>query len=557
MILLALLASAAGASTVRVSLDDGSVATLDDEQEIYLEALPETGEGLLSFARRLCGDPEAAEVVAAANGGARELLAGVRYRIAFATLLPENQLRVVRALFPEDRGSVDGWRHRVVAGTAGAPTLWHVARWFTGAGESFAAIREANGLTDADLVPGQEVLVPRPLLLPVFQAVLPAAHPLEYQRDAAGEVAVYHLEAGEALYSSVVVRFTGRVYAEDVNAIAGEIARRSGIRDVTDIPVGFAVKIPFELLQPEFLPAGHPRRREYEEGLVATGRFSNPVKAARLEGITVILDAGHGGADVGASVSGVWESLYVYDIVLRARRLLVSTTAAQVVVTTADGGNPVPPDSDVLPYSKGHRVLTDPPYPIVDSTVGVHLRWYLANSVYRRAVERGHDRNKVVFLSVHADSLHPSLRGAMVYVPGAAYRGGSYGKTGSVYASRREVREAPRVSFARSELERSEGLSRELARHLVASFGRRDLAIHPFKPVREKIIRNRRSWVPAVLRYNAVPAEVLLEVCNLANAEDRRLIQSHSFRERVAGAMVEALLDYYGDGNPSAAVAGP
>ncbi len=104
---------------------------------------------------------------------------------------------------------------------------------------------------------------------------------------------------GEALYSSVVVRFTGRVFAADVNALAAQIAQRSGIRDVTDIPIGYRVKISFDLLQPEFLPEGHAKRREYEESLRASARFSNQIKVLGLAGITVILDAGHGGQDVG------------------------------------------------------------------------------------------------------------------------------------------------------------------------------------------------------------------------------------------------------------------
>ena len=88
----------------------------------------------------------------------------------------------------------------------------------------------------------------------------PPSGPLVYAEDSGGEYALYRLQAGEALYSSVVVRFTGRVFAEDVNAVAAEIAARSRIADVTDIPIGYGVKIPLELVQPEFLPAGHPRR---------------------------------------------------------------------------------------------------------------------------------------------------------------------------------------------------------------------------------------------------------------------------------------------------------
>jgi N-acetylmuramoyl-L-alanine amidase len=54
--------------------------------------------------------------------------------------------------------------------------------------------------------------------------------------------------------------------------------------------------------------------------------------------------------------------------------------------------------------------------------------------------------------------------------------------------------------------------------------------------------------VPAVLRYNAVPAKILLEICNLANDEDRRLLQTRVFRDRVAEAVVDGVLAYFGEG---------
>ncbi len=65
-----------------------------------------------------------------------------------------------------------------------------------------------------------------------------------------GEYAVYRLQRGEALYSAVVVRFTGQLLAVQVNETAMEIAARSGIDDVTDISVGYPVKIPLDLLLP-------------------------------------------------------------------------------------------------------------------------------------------------------------------------------------------------------------------------------------------------------------------------------------------------------------------
>jgi len=535
--------------TVRASLEDGVVAALS-EDGIFLEAVPKRGEGLLAFARRLCGDSRLAPQVMEANGGGTGLQAGMRYRLPFDILSNDWQLRLVRALFPDDKGAADGWRHQVRGvGPLQRESLWQLSLWFTAKGESFRAIREYNDLKDDDVARGTAVTIPSELLRPAFRASLPVAETpfhLDYGKDKDGEYAIYRLRPHEALYSSVVVRFTGRVYANDVNSLAADIARRSGIADVTDIPIGFRVKIPFDLLQPEFLPEGHPRRVEYEASLRASAQFSNQVKARGLAGITVILDAGHGGMDSGATMAGVWESLYVYDIVLRIKSLLETRTAAKVRVTTRDGDDWRIPDVDVLPFSRRHSVLTSPPYPIEDSKIGVNLRWYLANSVFRRAVQEDGDAQKVVFFSIHADSLHPSLRGAMAYIPAASMTGDDYGKSGPVYTLRKEVQENPRVSFPMEARVESEGLSRELAKQVIAAITGLGLPVHPFSPVRDKIIRDKRVWVPAVLRYNSVPAKMLLEVCNLNNEQDRKLLQTRAYRQKVSEAVVQGLLAYYG-----------
>ena len=543
---------AAADRSVRIQLEEGVVAALTEEG-LFLEAVPKKGEGLYAFARRLCGDSRLAPQIMEANGspGTADLQAGMRYRLPFDLLSNNWQLKAVRALFPQDKGEADGWRHQARGvGMLRREGLWQLSLWFTGTGENFRAIREYNELQDDDVPAGTAVTIPSELLRPAFRAVLPVPEKpfhLDYGKDEHGEYAIYRLRPGEALYSSVVVRFTGRVYANDVNALAADIARRSGIADVTDIPIGYRVKIPFDVLEPEFLPEGHPRRLEYEASLRESAKFSNQVRARGLEGITVILDAGHGGQDSGASMGGVWESLYVYDIALRTKRLLETHTAARVHLTTRDGREFRIQDSDVLPFSRGHAVLTTPPYPIEDAKVGVNLRWYLANSVYRRTVQDDGDPHKVVFLSIHADSLHPSLRGAMAYLPAANMRGdGSYSKAGPVYAMRKEVQESPAVRFPWKQRIESEGLSRELAKQMIASFSGTGLPVHPFQPVRDRIIRSGSQWVPAVLRYNAVPAKILLEVCNLANEQDRKLFQTRAYRQRVSEAIVQGILAYYG-----------
>ncbi len=480
--------------------------------------------------------------------------------IPLDALSPEWQLKAVKALFPEDRGEADGWVHKVRGlGPLRRESLWNLALWFTGNGESFRAIREYNELRDEDVAHDFSLTIPSELLRPAFRAALPVPEKpylLQYGADKDGEYAVYRLRPHEALYSSVVVRFTGRVFAKDVNELAAKIARRSGIPDVTDIPIGYRVKVPLDLLQPEYLPEGNPRRKEYEEGLRQSARFSNQVKAKGLAGITIVLDAGHGGLDSGATMGGVWESLYVYDVAMRIKKLLETQSAARVLVTTRDGDSFKVQESDVLPYSRGHAVLTTPPYPIADPKVGVNLRWYLANSLYRQTVKADNNPDKVVFLSIHADSLHPSLRGLMAYVPAADMRDGSFSRSGAVYASRKEVKENPTVSFPRQKRVESEGLSRELAKQVVAAFQATGLQVHPFNPVRDRIIRDNSVWVPAVLRYNSIPAKALLEICNLANDQDRTLLQTRAYRQHVAQAVVQGLLAYYGQGTgPSQMVA--
>lgn len=561
LVLAALILATPASAEIRRDAGEGLVAVVGDDSELYLEVTPLKGEGLLALARRVAGTNEAADAIAKANGS-RALRADSRYRLAFDLLSAEHQLLVFQALFPDDRREEAGWVHVVRRVEGGlAPSLWRLSVWFTGRGENFRALREANGLVDDQIHADQVVRIPASLLLPSLRGTLPlparsADAPLEYRRGADGsELAIYRLRPGEALYSAVVVRFTGRIFAEDVNALAHQIAQASGIADVTDIPIGYEVQIPFDLLQPEFLPAGNPRRVEYEAGL-ALAAVNVPAPTNRLSGVTVVLDAGHGGRDSGATWGGVWESIYVYDIMVRVKDLLERTTAATVVPTVRDGDRHTIPDRDVLAFSRGHRVLTNPHYPIEDAQVGTNLRWYLANSAHRRAKRSGSPDDRIVFLSIHADSLHPSIRGGMAYVPAASLTGGRSERKESIYKARAEVREQPAVQFTSSERSRSEGLSRRLAERVIESFSRGGLLVHPHKPVRDRIIRSKRwQYVPAVLRYNSIPTKVLIEVCNLANAEDRALLQRRTFRDSTARAIVDALLAHYGEAGSRPAVA--
>ncbi len=58
-------------------------------------------------------------------------------------------------------------------------------------------------------------------------------------------------------------------------------------------------------------------------------------------------------------------------------------------------------------------------------------------------------------------------------------------------------------------------------------------------------MRNRGSWLPAVIRGNEVPIKVLVEVANIGNRKDAALLKSPEHRERIAQALLDALLATY------------
>jgi N-acetylmuramoyl-L-alanine amidase len=531
-----------------------SIASGDD---ITLSARPIPGEGLDGFVKRLTDDPKTKKEILVGNPGLRAKLRSDQYlRVPYRLLSNSFKKIAIEALYPGDRATAEGWEHRVASLTGKPESLWRISEWLTGDGSNYTRIREAGAIASLETQEGQVVRVPGKLLLPPFKEAVAAAAPpaeetppaLEFASDEQGKYALYRLRRGEALYSAVVVRFTGRLHAEDVNAKAAEIAARSGISDVHAIPVGFPVKIPVADLSPEFRPPDDPARIEEENARLEAAQFANKVRSADLSGVTVVVDAGHGGRDTGAIVDGMEEAAYVYDIACRFERFVSAKTRARVVPTVGRARPCAASPSDGVAEARSARVLTTPPYPIEDAAVGVNFRWYLANSVYKNAGKDGADAERIVFISLHADSLHPAVRGTMIYVPGEKFLGGSYGKAGEPYASRREVREAPRVSFSRRERVEAEGLSQDLAERIVASFRQAGLPLHAFQPVRRNVIRGGREWVPAILRYNRIPARVLVEVCNLNNPDDRRLLRSRSYREKVAASLSEALVAFYGGG---------
>jgi len=530
------------------------VAVLKGRQ-LMLEVRTTGPDDFAAVSRRFAPGQEAA---LRAFNGEEPLTVGSQIRIPLELLSPESRALVLRSLFPKDRSDGGDWLHVARAGVL--PTydegLWQVASWFTESGSSFRRIMKVNGLNSPELRKDQLVRIPAALLHPAFRARLRSDDGiLEYSVDTRGAYAAYRLRQGEALYSAVVARFTGRTGAEDVGEITEEILARSDIRDPRDIPVHFEVKIPLSLLEPEYLPESHPRRIEAEaqkaELALELARKPMTGTSGGLQGAVVVIDPGHGGRDLGTMNNGIWEHDYVYDVACRLRQKLESRTSATVFMTLEDEETGCEPSSgDKLVANHQGTIQTAPPFLARkdgEAQIGVNLRWYLANSIYRKALKDGHDPDRVVFISLHADARHPSLSGVMVYVPGSGYRTKTYGSTSKTYSRFKEVREKPHVNFSRGERIRSEAVSRKYADEIVESFRGLELPIQPYQPVRDKVIRGKSKWVPAVLRGNQIPTKVLIEMVNLTNRDDAALLAKAADRDRLAEALLDSLHRHLGD----------
>ncbi len=538
-----------------LELSRGIRVRLEGSRGLAVEVLAGPGETWEAIARRAARGPQDAAAIAAGSRAAAPA-PGAFVRIPFDHVAPEWREMVLRNVFPKDRREGGDWIHVARAGALPAydEGLWQVAAWFCGDGARFEDLRAANGLATPELRPGQEIRIPAALLDPALRAASTSDDgSLVFGKDAEGDYAGYRLRAGEALYSAVVLRFTEITSQEDVESAVRALAKRSGVADVTDIPVGFLVKIPRDLLESSFLPKEDPRRKEREaaRAALAAELESRPPPEARdrLQGVVVIVDPGHGGQDLGTIHNGLWEHDYVYDVACRLKRRLERDTAAKVYLTLVDQGTGTAPSTrDDLPANRQGTLQTHPPFLAQedgDTSVGVNLRWYLANSIYRAATRKGVHPDRVVFLSLHADARHPSLRGAMVYVPGSDYRKGTYGFRSDRYLRFKEVREKPTVSFSSRERLRSEAVSRSLAARIVRTLLRADLPVQQPEPVRGRVIRGGSTWLPAVLRGNAVPTKVLVEMLNLSNEDDARLLGRAADRERLAGALVDSLVAYF------------
>lgn len=485
--------------------------------------------------------------------------------VPYERLTPEGKRWALAALFPEDQWRQDEVRHRV--GHPEVESVWTMAALFTGHGQNYDRLMAENPGLPEKLREGDVWRIPRSLLsadlggpgkLPdrtqpedeLDDEARVAAYRgmLTFGQDDQGKYAAYRMRKGEALYSSVVIRYTDRVDPKGVTELANLIAKRSGIADVRGIQPGQLIKIPIAALADPFQSEGSSALAEEREVRAEVRRTVRVEAGPKLKGVRIILDAGHGGVDPGAQANGLWESDFVYDIAMRVRRLLEQGTEAQVSSTIRYPSLGFKSREAIRAPSHLAEILTSPPFAVdgeSPSAVSVHLRWVLANDLFAAFRRTRGDAQKTLFLSFHADSLHPSARGSMIYVPGAALVPSTFALSGLRTGRVAEVRRSSHVAFTGREKLQGEARSRQFSEALLKALANDHIPVHANRPIRNVIHRGGGKWVPAVIRYSTGATKALIEVANLTNEDDAANLRDPDFRERYAAAVVNAIRAYY------------
>ncbi|MGA0191867.1 MAG: N-acetylmuramoyl-L-alanine amidase family protein, partial [bacterium] len=406
------------------------------------------------------------------------------------------------------------------------------------------------------------------------------------------------------IYSSVVARFTGRLLHEEVDRMAKELLELNDINNARLIQTGQLVRFPLEWVSDEYLdlsggggtvtvaenddevdheddeeelnikpPPVPPPAPDVHLKKVVPQIAKNSVKEAKKEEVKkapiqekkskskssknvvstkdqihIILDSGHGGADPGA-VAGdpkngdkVYEDDVVYDIV---QRMLPDLKQSGFVVheTVRDRSQSAPINFLSEKVDRDEELLVNPRYGLENARVGVNMRVFLVNHIYLKLRKKGVPSDQIVLISVHGDALHDSLRGAMIYYPDRRVRSRAFGIVKSVYTKRDEY--TRRVTFNAGDNKLSEKYSKDLGETLIDSFRDAKWITHRSNAVRGYYIRGGKKSLPAILRYSKIPTSVLVEVANLNNSKDRKLILDSRNRQKIAHAMVNGLESHF------------
>ena len=549
-------------------------------KRLVVKLKPLVGEGGYSLARRVLLSNFRSLKTIRKYSKTRRLYRNRFITFPFKVINGNIRSSALKAVFFKDKAGIGYWKHRV---TFAWETTSMIAGLFTKEGIKAGHLVRYNKMRNKGniLKKGDVIKIPWKWISPELSLrQVSLKPPLKLKQDKLGKLyAHYQMKPGETLYSSVVIRFTGRLLNDEVNQVANKLLKLNNISDAKLIQSRQKIRIPLEWLSEEFLVSQTNdvfsrktsvkktkkkktkkirsskvavSKKKHKQGKSIQKAVAQKTKSKRKKNvhkIHVILDSGHGGRDPGASAGSrknndiIYEDEVVYDISKRMSKLF-KKQGIIVHPTLADPNQKQPIRYLSRSNDRDEHLLVTPRYLTRNARIGVNMRVYLVNHIFKQLRKKKVPSENILFISLHGDALHSSLSGAMVYFPDSRLRRGRFNLSSKIYRKRKEY--STKLTFNPRDNKYSEKLSKSFGKVIINQFRKLNLRTHRVSSaVRGYLYRKGKKTLPAVLRYSKVPTSVLVEIANLNNRLDRRDLLKSKTRQQIAKAITNSVTAHF------------
>ena len=549
-------------------------------KRLVVKLKPLVGEGGYSLARRVLLSNFRSLKTIRKYSKTRRLYRNRFITFPFNVINGSIRSSALKAVFFKDKAGIGYWKHRV---TFAWETTSMIAGLFTKEGIKAGHLVRYNKMRNKGniLKKGDVIKIPWKWISPELSLrQVSLKPPLKLKQDKLGKLyAHYQMKDGETLYSSVVIRFTGRLLNDEVNQVANKLLKLNNISDAKLIQSRQKIRIPLEWLSEEFIvfhtndvsstktsvkKTKKKKTKKIKSSKVAVSKkklkqgksiqkaVAQKTKSKRKKNvhkIHVILDSGHGGRDPGTSAGSrknkdlIYEDEVVYDISKRMSNLF-KKQGIIVHPTLADPNQKKPIRYLSSRHDRDEHLLVTPRYLARNARIGVNMRVYLVNHIFQQLRKKKVPSENILFISLHGDALHSSLSGAMVYFPDSRLRRGRFNLKNKIYLKRKEY--ISKLTYKPRDNKYSEKLSKSFGKVIINQFRKLKLRTHRVSSaVRGYLYRKGKKTLPAVLRYSKVPTSVLVEIANLNNRRDRRDLLKSKTRQKIAKAITNSVTAHF------------